>query len=136
MFRITSGGTYTVLGTLANRAQARGPLLAASDGNLYGTARTVFAGQSDLIFQVTIAGDVNTLHQFNSTTEGSSPLGLVEGDDGNFYGTTTLGGPHNLGTFFQMTPDGDVTVIAPLPITPQNANPDGSRPPNPRFTPS
>ena len=51
-----------------------------------------------------------TLADFNGTN-GSSPLGLIQGFDGNFYGTTLQGGAQNYGTAFKMTPAGILTTL-------------------------
>jgi uncharacterized repeat protein (TIGR03803 family) len=90
-----------------------------SDGDLYGT--TVHGGQAGLgvVFKITPAGTLTTLHSFAGyPTNGAGPeAGLVLGTDGNFYGTTFVGGASNsrgaggCGTVFKITPGGTLTTL-------------------------
>ena len=71
-------------------------IMAASDGNLYGT--TGYGGKfpgtlcEDLgcgvAFRLTTGGVYTVLHAFNGTTETSYPVGILQATDGNFYGAT------------------------------------------------
>ncbi len=56
------------------------------------------------------AQTLTTLTEF-SGTNGSSPLGLIQGFDGNFYGTTLSGGTQNSGTAFKITSAGVLTMV-------------------------
>src|SRR5690348_16890092 len=56
------------------------------------------------------AQTLTTLADFDGTN-GSYPLGLIQGFDGNFYGTTLDGGTANLGTAFKITPAGVLTTV-------------------------
>jgi uncharacterized repeat protein (TIGR03803 family) len=75
-----------------------------SDGTFYGTTGLDGAGNGGTIFQYSSAGALNTIYDFCQTdcSDGSYPLGLVQGIDGNFYGTTALGGANKNGTVFQI----------------------------------
>ena len=53
------------------------------------------------------AGTESLLYSFSGgTTDGTTPLGLIQAIDGSFYGVTELGGANNRGTFFNLTPSG------------------------------
>jgi uncharacterized repeat protein (TIGR03803 family) len=103
-------------------------LIQGTDGNSYGT--TEFGGAkscvdesgTDLgcgtIFKITPSGTLTTLRSFDGS-DGSLPMGLVQGTDGNFYGTTNEGGAdgacndyfNGCGTVFKITPRGTFTTL-------------------------
>jgi uncharacterized repeat protein (TIGR03803 family) len=56
------------------------------------------------------AQTLTTLFDFNGTN-GSYPLGLIQGFDGNFYGTTLSGGTQGWGTAFKITSAGKLTTL-------------------------
>lgn len=116
----TCGGTiikFTVSGTPSTlhefNIQSEGsfpyaPVLAASDGNLYGCT-TGGPGQS-IVYRVTTTGVLTVLHRF-SLTEKAFYNPLVEGVDGNLYGTLVAGGRYFIGQFFRITPSGQFTAL-------------------------
>jgi uncharacterized repeat protein (TIGR03803 family) len=124
VFRMTPGGTVTVLHAFAGGADGSYPeaaLIQATDGNFYGTT---FGGTSDhgTVFKMTPTGAVTVLHAFAGGLDGATPGVLIQASDGNFYGTTDFGGgffhcvngPHSVvdcGTVFKMTPAGSITVL-------------------------
>ena len=115
VFKITSGGTFTVLHQFvggSDGAQPFAPLLQAADGNFYGTTRLGGAANKGTVFRMTPGGDVTVLHAFGQTVnDGAYPsAGLIQARDGNFYGTTGSGG-NGYGTIFTMTPGGALTVL-------------------------
>ena len=81
----------------------RDRLLAASDGNLYGTALNdgFFARGSIFRFVPDGSGGFKyeLLYSFHGP-DGYQPRGLLEGPDGRLYGTTTRGGVSGWGTAF------------------------------------
>lgn len=79
-------------------------IVQGSDGNIYGTTALEGAGTGGTIFQYTSAGVLNTIYNFCETdcSDGSYPMGLMQGVDGNFYGVTISGGAHSNGTVFQI----------------------------------
>jgi uncharacterized repeat protein (TIGR03803 family) len=108
IFSITTNGAfhqlYAFKGTSDGYLPA-GPLVQASDGNLYGT--TQYGGIANYInglgtvFRIDTNGSNFASVSF-TTTSGANPLGgLVEGPDGNLYGTTAYGGTTGHGTIFR-----------------------------------
>jgi uncharacterized repeat protein (TIGR03803 family) len=94
-------------------------LVQATNGNFYGT--TYYGGNSTsacrfgcgTLFEITLQGELITVHRWGSRTVGS-PSGLIEGTDGNLYGTTTGGtdiGPTEDGTVFKFSLDGKFTAL-------------------------
>jgi uncharacterized repeat protein (TIGR03803 family) len=121
IFKITPTGTLTTLHSFCNcgdGSEPNGPLIQATDGNLYGTT---FQGGNNpgTIFNITLAGTLTTLHTFN-TTDGVQPnAGLLQDTDGNLYGTTTIGGSSTdcsggCGTLFRLSV-GLSPFVQPLP---------------------
>lgn len=117
VFQVTSGGVETTLYNFcslsgcADGGTPEGALVAASDGNLYGT--TYFGGASNdgTIFKITTGGVLTTLYSF-SGTNGANPIGaLVQGSNGNLYGATAAGGANNDGTVFEITCGGSLTTL-------------------------
>jgi uncharacterized repeat protein (TIGR03803 family) len=106
-FKLSPGGTFTTLATLASNS--KGALLQAADGYFYGTLA------NGTVFRMTAAGRVKTF----ATTDGTPYAGLIQGTDGNFYGTNYVGGPNSnpgcqagrCGSIFQITPTGTVTTL-------------------------
>ncbi len=100
VFKVTPGGTYTVLHnfneTVDNGAYPELPLTLGTDGNLYGVATGCFGGGcSDAdIFKITSGGVFTDIYNFpnlggNNNSIPETPLLL--GTDGAFYGTTYEG---------------------------------------------
>jgi uncharacterized repeat protein (TIGR03803 family) len=82
----------------------KGPLIQATDGNIYGMTSDGGSAGSGTIFSITTEGVLTTLHSFNFADDGSSPLGgLVQGTDGSFYGTTWEGGTGDDGIVFTLS---------------------------------
>jgi uncharacterized repeat protein (TIGR03803 family) len=113
--------------------QPNGPLMQASDGNFYGTARAGgpnrcfdqpnFCGA---LFRITPAGAETVLYAFGaSATDGFGPTApLIETGDGILYGTTSFGGLYHAGTAFKMTLDRVETVLYSFGASPS----DGATP--------
>jgi uncharacterized repeat protein (TIGR03803 family) len=126
VFRMTPGGSVTILhafaGGTSDGANPVAALIAAADGNFYGTTPYGGAADNGTVFRLTPAGTFTILHSFVRTgpsADGAAPLGaLVQGVDGNFYGTTSGGGASDGGTVFKMSPDGIITTLHVFTIAP------------------
>ena len=116
IFKVTSGGTFTLLHKFSNDGHGGGPsgLTLGPDGNFYGTTEiggTAFAGATKgggTVFKMTPAGAVTTLYKFHTTSSGYAPSGMVFGKDGALYGVTFGGGDtssnsQGYGTIFKLT---------------------------------
>lgn len=118
IFKMTTGGVYTVLRNLAASTDGGNPygvLYQNSDGVLYGLNRTGGAYTSGTAFKITTVGAFTLLHSFSPATEGGTPNGgFVKGNDGNFYAMLNTGGQYGFGTAFRMTSAGTVTVLVPF----------------------
>jgi uncharacterized repeat protein (TIGR03803 family) len=109
IFKMTSGGTLTVLSSTSSPAG----LVQGRDGNFYGTTPS---GGNGTVFKITPSGTLTTLHSFDGTDGHNPQAGLIQATDGNFYGTTYSGGTSNYcgggcGTVFKITPSGSLTTL-------------------------
>jgi uncharacterized repeat protein (TIGR03803 family) len=124
VFKMTPTGTLTVLYTFTGGNDGKSPMappIQATNGNFYGTTLLGGLDGAGTVYELTPAGKLTTLVQFNET-DGTQPLGpLVQANDGNFYGTTTLGN-NNCGfddicaTIFKVTPSGAFTQLHSFPF--------------------
>jgi uncharacterized repeat protein (TIGR03803 family) len=121
--KITANGSVTELHQFSGSdgSNPSAPLVQGSDGNFYGTTESGGANGDGTIFQMTPAGSLVTLHNFN-LTDGVAPGALVQGADGNFYGTASYGGANGYGTIFKITSAGAFTLLYSF------SNSDGSYP--------
>jgi uncharacterized repeat protein (TIGR03803 family) len=88
----------------------------ASTGNLYGTTSNGGNSGSGVVFEITPAGALRTLHSFCAQgapcSDGQYPYsGLVQASNGNLYGTTLSGGANYEGEVYEITPMGQFKVI-------------------------
>jgi uncharacterized repeat protein (TIGR03803 family) len=90
-----------------------GGLVFDSAGNLYGTTYNgghiscVAAQGCGTVFKLTNTGSGwvgTTLYEFNETTDGGFPGGLVMDAAGDLYGGTAAGGPNGGGTVWELSP--------------------------------
>jgi uncharacterized repeat protein (TIGR03803 family) len=124
VFRITPAGVLTTLCsfpawgfTLANPES--GGLVQGSDGSFYGTTIGGGAIGLGMVFKVTSAGVLTTLHSFTGPDGVCPAPRLLRGGDGSFYGTTWFGGTAEpslpviarAGTVFKITPAGVLTTL-------------------------
>jgi len=107
VFKVTPGGTETVLHSFSGGTDGAAPyaeLTQGSDGNFYGTTCNGGTDGYNLgtIFRVTPQGTETVLYSFfENGNDGACPVGgLVQGGDGNFYGTTQ-GIGNNFSTVFK-----------------------------------
>jgi len=109
IFQLTPSDQFTNIHQLT-QAQGLTPnfLLQASDGNLWGLAQNggISPDRPGTLFTLTTSGTFISSEEFNCSTTGCNPTGMVEGSDGNFYGNAITGGSapgHNpLGTLFEV----------------------------------
>jgi len=127
IFRMTAGGTVTLLYSFAGNRDGALPVASLTpgrDGNFYGTAFAGGANSSGSVYKMTPAGVVTPLHQFTGGPDGAFPYaGLTLGIDGKFYGTTQAGGGNGYGTVFQITSNGVLITLVSFGYT-NGANPD------------
>ncbi len=130
IFRLTTGGTYTVLKPLnetTDGGSSYGSLIQASDGALYGMTRYGGQYKSGVIFRIETGGAYKVLKHLNSATDAAGPRGnLVQGKDGWLYGMSPSGSSYN-GVIFKIKPDGtSFTLLHNMNATVDGGNPHGS----------
>ncbi len=116
VFKISTNGVYSNVWHFAGGADGSFPeaaLLAANDGNFYGTTTSGGTNSGGVVFRLTPAGALTVLHSFAWNPDGGSPRGgLIQGADGALYGTTTYGGTNSgNGTVFKITTGGVFTQL-------------------------
>jgi uncharacterized repeat protein (TIGR03803 family) len=125
LFKLTPGGSLTVLHNFANStdgAYPRQPPIPAPDGNLYGITGN---GTNYYIYRVTPSGTFTPV----ATPPGYSYAPLLLATDGKLYGVTNYGGTYNGGTVFQLTlgKTPKVKIIYSFGVTPSTGfNPTGA----------
>lgn len=96
-------------------SEIEGPLLEATDADLYGTTYANGAYFGGTVYRITPDGAFTTIYNFcrqANCADGSDPVGgLVQGTDGSFYGTTAGGGLYDAGTVFKITRSGTLTTL-------------------------
>jgi YVTN family beta-propeller protein/uncharacterized repeat protein (TIGR03803 family) len=121
VFVVTPGGQLTTLysfGYYPDGGYPEAGLVQGADGNFYGTTNQGGANGYGTVFEMTPAGQLNTLYSFCSLTncvDGGFPqAGLVQDSNQNFYGTTSYAGANGLnyyGTVFEITTAGQLTTL-------------------------
>jgi uncharacterized repeat protein (TIGR03803 family) len=127
VFEITPEGKLTTLYSFCvQTACADGAepsaLVLGANGNFYGTTpgggHCVVAGGCGVVFEITPAGKLTTIHTFCSLAhcaDGWLPMaGLVQATNGKLYGTTSNSidlQQYNGGTVFEITPAGKLTTL-------------------------
>jgi len=91
-------------------------VIAATDGNLYGTTNSYGHYGAGTIYQITTGGTFSVIHDINNASPGYEGVntyegGVVQGPDGRLYGTTYGGGTHGYGTLFAVTLAGTYTKL-------------------------
>lgn len=118
IFKVTTGGTLTVLRHLSSATDGANPhstLIQAKDGSFYGTCYGGGQFGNGTIFKVTASGNYSVVKNFNAGVDGGYPYsGLMQNSDGNFYGITRSGGSKSGGTIYKLTTGNVYTVIHPI----------------------
>jgi uncharacterized repeat protein (TIGR03803 family) len=121
-FKISPGGTLNTLLEFNRGAEGGNPnsvLVQATNGNFYGTTVNGGTNGDGAIFEMTPAGALTTLHDFDFT-DGWDPQNalMVQATDGDLYGETAGGGSFSCpspaigcGTVFRITPGGGFTSL-------------------------
>ena len=113
VFKVSTKGVFTTVYKFAGAPDGENPdagLLAASDGNFYGTTFGGGAYGFGTIFEITSAGVYKKLFDFtgeSGTVLGSEPeTTLMQHPNGSFYGLTDEGGLNNdnKGVFYRLSP--------------------------------
>ncbi len=113
-YNVTTNGALSVRHAFANGSDGGQPLaglLAAGDGNFYGTSYAGGAFNEGTVFQLTTHGTVSTLVSFNGTNGARPRGGLAQDAAGNFFGVASLGGAGSNGTIFELTAAGVMTNV-------------------------
>ena len=128
IFRLTLGGAYTLLHTLAESTEGRivSALVQGADGRLYGTASESGPHASGTAFRLALDGTFAALHAFELATDGRAPGGLIQAADGHLYGISVLDPPEiffKRFLVFRMTADGGVTGVRTLDYADEGIKP-------------
>jgi uncharacterized repeat protein (TIGR03803 family) len=114
VFKLSPGGTYTVLHSFAggsiDGANPAAGLIADSKGNLYGTTAKGGPSGNGVVFKLGPDGTETVLHAFTGS-DGANPEALLADSKGNLYGTTISGGGSGAGVVFKLSPGGTYTVL-------------------------
>jgi len=94
IFRIDTAGNLTTVhsfaGSNADGYSPSGPLMQSSDGLLYGTTTTATVFHVfGTVFRMSLAGNLVTLHVFDTASGGPPAQGLTQGPFGYLYGATS-----------------------------------------------
>jgi uncharacterized repeat protein (TIGR03803 family) len=102
-FKITPGGTFTLLSTFGYvGAYPNGGLVEATDGNFYGTLSAGGSQDWGTLFKLTPAGLCSKIYDFQGASDGFQPMGtLLQHTNGKLYGQTYLGGQKSGGVLFE-----------------------------------
>jgi uncharacterized repeat protein (TIGR03803 family) len=117
VFKVTSSGAETILHNfLGSPSDGASPLYATpvldTSGNLYGATHNGGLYGYGAVFELTFAGTVTILHNFDSNGDGYYPYGgLALDTKGNLYGTTPLGGAYGEGTVYELAPSRVETIL-------------------------
>ena len=131
VYELSASGQFTSLYSFSsvsslengNGALPYSGLIAASDGNFYGTTEYGGSNGKGVVYKITPGGVETTLHTFsgdagNGNSDGSNPNStLTIGNDGDLYGTTNKGGSSDHGALFKIY-TGAVLSVPAAPTAP------------------
>ncbi len=107
IFQLTPSGTVTVIYNFdsthpAGGYQSFGGLVAATDGNLYGS--TIFGGSSGngVLFKITTTGTYSVLANFDNTHGSGAYPTPLQYTTGKFFGLTSRGGAAGKGVAYSL----------------------------------
>ena len=112
IYKITAAGQFTTLYSFCQQSGCKdgwGPaaLIAATDGNFYGTTYSGGKYDNGTIFEVTPGGQLATLYSFcaeSGCRDGFVPgTAIWQAPSGSFYGATHAGGAFGFGTIFSLS---------------------------------
>jgi uncharacterized repeat protein (TIGR03803 family) len=110
LYKITPAGVFSAVLTIP--AQTWAPMIAARDGNLYGTTLYGGALNRGTVFQFNPkTKKLKIIHSFDPTTGAGAQGALMQGKDGKLYGTTDAGGSMSGGVLYQITTGGVYKVL-------------------------
>jgi uncharacterized repeat protein (TIGR03803 family) len=121
VFKITPSGTLTTLYSFCAKSGCTDGeypsygLIQAANGEFYGTTQLGGTDAVGTVFNISAAGKLVTLHNFDGKDGNSPASALIQATDGNFYGTTERGGANcgslGCGTIFEITSNGTLTTL-------------------------
>ncbi len=109
VFQITPAGTLTTLYSFCAKTNCTdgnyptAALILGTSGNLYGTTEEGGTDGYGTVFEITTAGKLTTLHDFDITKGAYPNGGLLQDSSGTFYGTTGNGGSYLDGTVYSLS---------------------------------
>jgi uncharacterized repeat protein (TIGR03803 family) len=104
VYRLSKSGQPVAVYTFAEGDGPNGPVIEASDGNLYGL------NSNNSIFRLTPSGQFTTIYAL-SGNDGYDPIGnLTQAGNGRLYGVNAFGGADNFGTLFSVSLSGSFRV--------------------------
>jgi uncharacterized repeat protein (TIGR03803 family) len=107
IYRLSSGGAFTVLEALDRNERCSSQLVRASDGLIYGQCYGGLGWRAGRAFRIDpSSGGVATILPFGVQEGGRTPFALIEGRDGHLYGSARAGGAHNRGVVYRLSRDG------------------------------
>ncbi len=108
VFKLTPGGTETVLYAFTGGSDGAGPqanLYMDKKGNLYGTTMQGGSGCDygcGTVFEVSAGGVESTVHTFTQSEGADSTSSLVADSKGDLFGTTQFAGTYGYGSVFKI----------------------------------
>ena len=115
----TDGSNFTVLANGSDGKQPQGGLLLLGD-SFYGTTSAGGVAGAGTVYRVSTNGtgfailhtfpvanyDPNSGGNYDTNSDGATPLGTLASSGGVLYGTTQIGGTFGVGTVFRLNTDG------------------------------